>query len=80
MSDTTWREIKLQIVQRDGGKCVMCSVVDKLTVHHIIPRHISHDNSPRNLVTLCRPCHDYVEMLDAVQNYLSWLPFLKGSR
>ena len=72
MSDTTWREIKLQVMRRDGCQCVMCRVVDGLTIHHIIPRHISRDNSPQNLVTLCRPCHDLVEALDAVPMYLDW--------
>jgi 5-methylcytosine-specific restriction endonuclease McrA len=76
MSDTGWREIRDQVRQRDGCQCVMCRVVDGLTIHHLIPRHISHDDSLHNLVTLCRSCHDYIEALDAVPAYLDWFATL----
>lgn len=33
-----------------------------LTVHHMIPRADGGHDDPSNLVSLCRTCHDYVEV------------------
>lgn len=56
-----WREIKEQVRARDGV-CRNCGKAPKqngraLDVHHLRPYRFSGDNSPENLVALCRSCH-----------------------
>jgi hypothetical protein len=52
-----WKHIKTMIYRRDNYKCTKCGSTYKIQCHHIIPWRISHDSSPKNLTTLCRPCH-----------------------
>jgi len=41
-----------------GNKCSKCGTQYKLTLHHIVPKCESFDNSINNLKILCRHCHD----------------------
>lgn len=52
-----WKEAKAFALARDGSTCQQCSATSSLEVHHWEPYSISFDNSPENLVTLCRTCH-----------------------
>lgn len=56
-----------EIFRRDNYQCQSCRkrfAVNDLSCHHIIPRDEGGDNNPRNLITLCKPCHDEVELAD----------------
>lgn len=62
-----WDEIRGEIIKRDGNKCILCNKrprITPLTVHHIIARRLGGSNHEENLVTLCRECHDEVELQD----------------
>jgi hypothetical protein len=52
-----WRYAKAEALKRDNYECQQCAAKDTLEVHHWEPYAISFDNSPDNLVTLCRDCH-----------------------
>jgi 5-methylcytosine-specific restriction endonuclease McrA len=52
-----WRYAKAYVLERDDYTCQQCDVRENLEVHHWEPYFISFDNSPDNLVTLCRSCH-----------------------
>ena len=59
-----WEAIRLLIYKRDNYSCQKCA--EKMSkipfhIHHKIPFSISFDNSPKNLITLCPPCHREVE-------------------
>jgi DNA-directed RNA polymerase subunit RPC12/RpoP len=55
-----WKARRAQVKNRDGNRCKHCGSRERLSVHHIVPRPVgTHD--PRNLVTLCDPCHDVAE-------------------
>jgi hypothetical protein len=41
--------------------CACCGKTRHLQVHHIIPFRLTRDNSPTNLIPLCRACHRRVE-------------------
>lgn len=41
--------------------CACCGKTRHLQVHHIIPFRLTRDNSPTNLIPLCRACHKRVE-------------------
>jgi hypothetical protein len=57
-----WRKIAENIMRRDNFECRICKKKDvELTVHHLIPWRISKDNSPKNLITLCKSCHTKTE-------------------
>lgn len=48
-------ELKSQIKERDGNKCMECGAIENLSVHHI-----NYDKSnchPTNLICLCSPCN-----------------------
>lgn len=58
---TFWKQRAQEIRHRDKV-CRHCGKTAQengraLDVHHIVPYHISHDNSHENLITLCRSCH-----------------------
>ena len=65
-----WKEVRRRILLRDKC-CILCLNRDnyinmnKLQVHHIIKRVDNEDliYEPSNLVTLCRTCHEEVELL-----------------
>ena len=50
---------KAYILYRDNYQCQKCKTHNvKLHVHHIIFRSNGGTNSPENLITLCKNCHD----------------------
>jgi 5-methylcytosine-specific restriction protein A len=57
-----WKVLSQKIRRRDG-KCLMCSITENLTVHHIEPVLVAPDLAfdPTNLITLCRSCHARAE-------------------
>jgi hypothetical protein len=57
--------LKQFVLSRDGHCCQKCSGKkkdDKLHVHHIIFRSNDGTNSPDNLITLCKTCHDNLHL------------------
>lgn len=60
--ETTFSEnLKKEIKDRDGWKCVICEGQTDLHVHHKIPRNLGGMNHKDNLVTLCNSCHPAIE-------------------
>jgi 5-methylcytosine-specific restriction endonuclease McrA len=56
------------VSKRDDGCCRICSQNNEIEIHHIIPVRYwdvekEHDemNHPRNLISLCRSCHNKLE-------------------
>jgi hypothetical protein len=58
-----WKELAQKIRIRDSFTCQYCGKKGATDVHHIIPRRVKIDNSPENLITLCRSCHTKIEHL-----------------
>jgi len=56
------KSVRLPIMARDGGKCRCCGSRKRLELHHIVPRVDGGESTARNLITLCRACHDDVEL------------------
>ncbi|MEJ5265416.1 MAG: HNH endonuclease [Bacteroidales bacterium] len=63
--DIRWRMRRQQIIERDGGKCLICKSTDNLEVHHRqyhfhtrINRYAMPWDYPDDvLITLCQRCH-----------------------
>lgn len=59
-----WKQIRQWVLIRDNHICYRCGQKGgrNLTVHHIIPRSVGGTYEMENLITLCSPCHDFVEL------------------
>jgi hypothetical protein len=64
-----WKKLAQEVRIRDKFVCQYCGKRNATDVHHIIPRRIKIDNSPDNLITLCKSCHRKIEYL--TDKYLS---------
>ena len=56
-----WRRIRYAIWERDKFTCRRCGKFGKVDAHHIIPYRLTKDNSPENLISLCKSCHQFTE-------------------
>lgn len=56
MSRLKWPQIRAQILERDGRRCVECLKTTALEVHHRDGDW--RNNDPSNLIVLCNDCHD----------------------
>lgn len=56
-SNSEWHETRYPILERDGYRCQECGSTQDLDVHHIQARKDDGDDSPENLITLCKVCH-----------------------
>jgi RNA-directed DNA polymerase len=52
-----WDEIRRQVLERDGYKCVQCGRTSNLHVHHLQARKEKGTQALGNLITLCQDCH-----------------------
>jgi len=60
-----WLELRRQTFKRDRQICQRCDrrfKIADLNAHHIMPRAEGGADDIHNLVTLCEPCHDIVEI------------------
>jgi hypothetical protein len=49
--------VRVEVWQRDGGRCVDCLSQEKLEFDHIIPVAMGGGNTSRNLQLLCETCN-----------------------
>lgn len=52
-----WKNLRAEVLKRDGKKCTRCPKRIWLQVHHRFYRSRFEDSIPDDLVTLCRWCH-----------------------
>ncbi len=60
LRDPRWQKLRLEIMSRDGFKCVICGTDKKtLQVHHILYLRREPWDYPEHLYqTLCEDCHE----------------------
>ena len=51
-----WSEIKKEVWERDGGKCIQCGSLQNLEVKRIISTFKGGKNIPINLKLICNIC------------------------
>jgi hypothetical protein len=71
----------LQVKQRDGFKCAICSDIERLNSHHIIVRE-QHDTKLDllNGITLCAKHHLFCRTISAHNNPLGFFIWLEKNR
>lgn len=52
--------VRDQVLQRDGGRCLLCGSIENPTLHHVTAYARGGETSSRNLVVLCAPCNQRV--------------------
>lgn len=55
-STTAWRRLREQVIRRDGC-CQQCGTEERLSVDHIVPRHLGGSDAMDNLQVLCSQCN-----------------------
>ncbi|MFI5096517.1 MAG: HNH endonuclease [Candidatus Acidiferrales bacterium] len=52
-----YRDLREQVLERDGWRCQSCGALRNLQVHHLQSRSRLGADRLRNLITLCVRCH-----------------------
>lgn len=68
ISSKAWNTLKEQILERDGHRCVQCLNKENLQVHHLTYKRVGKEVL-KDLVTLCKRCHDEVHRLSKSQDF-----------
>jgi len=55
--EESYRELRKQILRRDGWRCQFCGTMSNLEIHHQQFRGHRGDDLEKNLITLCNACH-----------------------
>ena len=53
---TSWTELKKEVWERDGGKCIKCGSLQNLEVKKIMSLAKGGKNIPINLKLICNDC------------------------
>ena len=53
----SYKELRDQVLRRDGWRCQVCGAMSNLEVHHKQFRSRSGNDSEQNLIALCNRCH-----------------------
>jgi hypothetical protein len=56
MRSEAWQQRRLEIIERDGGRCRTCGKPGN-HVHHVTYDRLGQE-PPRDLVLLCKSCHE----------------------
>ncbi len=75
LKDPRWQKKRLQIMERDGWKCLGCGD-DKMTlaVHHLVYSGEPWEAPDQYLETLCEWCHDIREQFNRAMDGRSTIP------
>jgi 5-methylcytosine-specific restriction endonuclease McrA len=57
LEEESYRELRKQVLRRDGWRCQLCGSMTNLEVHHKQFRSHSGNDQEENLITLCFNCH-----------------------
>nr|AFH75163.1 putative Stress protein [Streptomyces sp. W75] len=56
-SDSISNRVRLEVLERDGNRCLTCGTREDLTMDHVVPVSRGGSDTTSNLQTLCRPCN-----------------------
>lgn len=64
----SWAKKRNERLRIDGYKCAKCGFTRALEVHHINYERVFHEDVHRDLITLCKKCHNEIESLKKATN------------
>lgn len=56
-SSAAWKKLRLEVLERDGGRCGICGGMGSDQVDHVVPVSRGGSDSPSNLRAVHRACH-----------------------
>ena len=59
-SQDKWWAIRQEVLKKYGYKCSKCGSCNNVNVHHKIPLSKGGTNNIKNLIPLCRDCHEKI--------------------
>lgn len=62
-SRSGWNTARNKFLKAGNNFCFKCHTNENLEVHHLVPHHLTKDNSDKNLVTLCESCHKIADRI-----------------
>lgn len=62
LNSPEWKAKREQILKRRGNKCRACKSTENLHLHHITYARLGFE-LPKDLVILCKICHEKVHLL-----------------
>jgi len=60
----SWRRLANEVVDSQGGQCLMCGARSDLTCHHLRPRRDGGTDVRENLIALCASDHTTLHLLE----------------
>lgn len=69
-SSPTWAKKRSERLKLDGFKCALCGFTRALEVHHINYERFGDEDVSRDLITLCKKCHNEIEAQKKAANPL----------
>ena len=67
-NSSSWANKRSKRLKIDGFKCAKCGFTRALEVHHINYERLGHEDVSRDLITLCKKCHNEIEEQKKVLN------------
>jgi len=61
-----YRELRQQVLERDGWRCQACGSLVGLEIHHARFRSQQGEDTEENLIALCAQCHKKIHALCAL--------------
>lgn len=58
----SWAEKRNKRLKIDGYRCAKCGFTRALEVHHINYERVFHEDVSKDLITLCKKCHNEIEL------------------
>ena len=68
-----WRRIANEVIDTQGGQCLICGTRVDLTCHHIRPRRDGGKDTRENLIALCASDHTTLHLIERDLAFLSRL-------
>lgn len=77
LTSKEWKQLRADILERDGHKCCLCGSVQGLNVHHMLPQKFykRFQLDCDNLITVCSKCHFSIHKSAGNFILLQWLRY-----
>lgn len=64
MNKRAWRLLSNEVIDGQGGQCLICGSTSNLTCHHVVARRDGGADSRQNLIVLCATDHTTLHLVE----------------